>query len=885
MLPRYEICDFIAQGGMGAVYLARQASLERNVAVKVLPPLPQGEVDYAGHLTREARSMARLTHNNIAAVHDFGMTDGGWFYLVMEFVDGDTLHNIIRLNRLTVPKVKSIALQLCDALIFAHEHGILHRDIKPSNILVNQDGRVKVVDFGLSRLMTAQEEEVALGTPDYVAPEITEGGRVDHRADVFALGIVIFEMLTGRVPWRDGRKTCALLPNGGAWNEVVQKATHENPEMRFRDVRELRAAILKATSPRREVPSPRTASGRLMDVGPPPVVEKGSNGFGLLVLSAVVMLAGLAVWLWWHQMQAQVQVPPRTPQGAMAVEKMMLRNGVRDMVDLNSISKHDPDRIAKTVEPAKVATRTLVPGERLEIAGVPAGHVSQMQEAHEDVITGVALFPDQRRAVTSSSDGTVRIWDVVRGKTISKFGPFENGMQRVAVSPDGKFVAAGSGHQIVRVWDATSGELVNQALSPGREVTALAFSDDGRWLLSASSELGASLRAWPWKDGGKRPVVLDRWSKIVNGLALVPGGGESQKFFTVGGGRDEQGISMELWWGDLQTARPLKTLQTRPMVPSGLAVSQDGALVALTQGSRILMVEVETDRDVATCVGHQGLVESMQFLDSGKFLLSSAQDKTIRIWEVSTGREVFRMDASTYCTSHFAVSADEQWLLSGGGMRWGSPPDRDGDYALHVWKLPVLGELESEEGRLARARREFAKLEDHDADLAQLRNSLRSEWNAALAKAQGLSTEAALADLEAKYQAALQRAVPTLRGAAREAYLGEIARLANKGRAPGQAPTGWPETLKSLFGIYVAESSRLREAPGKILKEEWERQMRAINDWVRSREGGEPLALARARLAQEEVAGRGAGIFGSGAAGVAVEAGAGPGAGSGVGQN
>ncbi|TLD70952.1 hypothetical protein FEM03_08515 [Phragmitibacter flavus] len=852
MLPRYEVCDFIAQGGMGAVYLARQASLERHVAVKVLPPMPEGEVDFAGHMTREARSMARLTHNNIAAVHDFGVTDDGWFYLVMEFVDGDTLHNIIRLNRLTVPKVKSIALQLCDALIFAHEHGILHRDIKPSNILINQEGRVKVVDFGLSRPMAAQEDEVALGTPDYVAPEIMDGGRVDHRADVYALGIVIFEMLTGRVPWHDGRKTCALLPDGGAWNEVVQKATHENPDQRFRDVREMRAAILKATSPRREAHLPRTASGRLMDMGPPPVVKR-SSGFGLLVLSSIVMLAGLAAWLWWQQEQAK---QPKPVPGIMAVEKMLSTGGgVRDMVD--SIST----KLGEVLEGDQVATGTVVaevvPEETLELAKVPAGHVSQMQEGHEDVITGVAIFPDQRRAATSSSDGTVRIWDVVRGVTILKFGPFENGMQRVAVSPDGKFVAAGSGHQMLRVWDATSGELVNQTASSGREVTGLAFSEDGRWLLSACTEMGASLRAWPWQDGGKRRAVLDKWGKIVNALALAPGGGKAQRFFTVGGGRDQQGISMELWMGDLQEAAPLKRLQARPMVPSRVAVSKDGALVAFTQGNRLLVVDVESDRDVASCVGHEGMVESMQFLEGGRFLLSSAQDKTIRIWEVMTGKEVFRMESETFCTSHVAVSADEQWLLSGGGMRWGSPPQKDGDFALHVWRLPKLGDLESEAGRLVRARREFEKLEVFDPDLASLRSSLAGEWASALAKAGSANPALALADLEAKYLAALQRAVPSLRGTAREAYLGEISRVTNKLRAPAQAAVGWPESLKGLFGIYLTQSAKLREEPGKILAAERNRQLAVIGEMVRTREAGEPMALARARLVQEEVVRRG----------------------------
>lgn len=249
MLPRYEFCDFIAQGGMAAVYLARQPSLDRFVAVKVLPALPNGEVDAAALLTREARAMARLTHNNIVTVHDFGLTESGWFYLVMEHVEGQTLHEIIQSRKLTLQSVRSITLQLCDALIFAHEHGIVHRDIKPSNILVNREGRVKLADFGLARPLTEFDQEVALGTPDYVAPEILSGDRVDHRADIYALGVVVFEMLTGRVPWSQDGKVAAVMPEGGLWNEVVHKAIRPSPEQRFCDMREFRAAVLRATAP------------------------------------------------------------------------------------------------------------------------------------------------------------------------------------------------------------------------------------------------------------------------------------------------------------------------------------------------------------------------------------------------------------------------------------------------------------------------------------------------------------------------------------------------------------------------------------------------------------------------------------------------------------
>lgn len=242
-LPQYAFEKLAAFGGMGAVYKARQESLDRPVAIKILPPEFGAEKEFADRFKSEARAMAKLNHTHIVGVIDFGLTRGGHLYLVMEWVQGHTLHEIIQKGSLPVRKAANLAMQLCDALSYAHTHKILHRDIKPGNIMISEDEQVKVADFGLARPITGEAEENPYGTPDYAAPEILGKGAVDQRVDIYAAGVVLYEMLTGRVPQQPRRPVQEFAPLSPRWDELIAKATHPDPEKRFQDARDFRAHI------------------------------------------------------------------------------------------------------------------------------------------------------------------------------------------------------------------------------------------------------------------------------------------------------------------------------------------------------------------------------------------------------------------------------------------------------------------------------------------------------------------------------------------------------------------------------------------------------------------------------------------------------------------
>ncbi|MBV9124433.1 MAG: protein kinase, partial [Planctomycetes bacterium] len=257
-LPQFEVLELLGQGGMGAVYKARQKGLDRLVAVKILPPEVGRDPAFAERFTREARALARLNHPKIVAVHDFGQADG-LYYFVMEYVDGVNLRQMLRSRNLTPKEALAIVPQVCEALQFAHDEGIVHRDIKPENVLVDKRGRVKIADFGLAKLLGQETTDPNLtatqqvmGTPRYMAPEQMEGARgVDHRADIYSLGVVFYELLTGELPVGRFAPPSQKVQIDVRLDEVVLRALEKEPEKRYQHASEVKSSVetIAATPP------------------------------------------------------------------------------------------------------------------------------------------------------------------------------------------------------------------------------------------------------------------------------------------------------------------------------------------------------------------------------------------------------------------------------------------------------------------------------------------------------------------------------------------------------------------------------------------------------------------------------------------------------------
>jgi Tol biopolymer transport system component len=308
-LGSYEVVARLGAGGMGEVYRARDVRLGRDVAIKVLPPSVAGVPDALARFEREARAVAALSHPNILAIYDFG-SDRGVAYAVMELLDGETLRARLEAARPSPRKAVEIAAQVCRGLAAAHDRGIVHRDLKPENIFLTRDGRVKVIDFGLARVAETAHalqpgdsqtrlqtsEGVVLGTVGYMSPEQVRGLPADHRSDIFACGVVLYEMLSGSRPFtgdsavetmnailKDDPPPLAIADEAlsPAVRRIVEHCLEKAPEERFQSARDL-AFDLGALSTASEA-----SAGGL----------RGDVRRRRMPVAAAVLLAGLALAL------------------------------------------------------------------------------------------------------------------------------------------------------------------------------------------------------------------------------------------------------------------------------------------------------------------------------------------------------------------------------------------------------------------------------------------------------------------------------------------------------------------------------------------------------------------------------------------------------------
>ncbi len=258
--PDLEIMELLGQGGMGAVYRARQRKLDRLVALKVMPEALSRDPAFAERFTREARALAKLHHPHVVGVYEYGEKQG-LHYLLMEYVDGVTLRHLMSSGSLSPKDALSIVPQICEALQYAHDQGVVHRDVKPENILLDRHGKVRVADFGLAKLaepgaadFTLTGTHQVMGTLHYMAPEqYKTPGDVDHRADIFSLGVVFYEMLTGELPVGNFKQPSADAEVDARLDEIVMRALERERDQRYQNVKDVEAdveTVLNGPAPR-----------------------------------------------------------------------------------------------------------------------------------------------------------------------------------------------------------------------------------------------------------------------------------------------------------------------------------------------------------------------------------------------------------------------------------------------------------------------------------------------------------------------------------------------------------------------------------------------------------------------------------------------------------
>jgi len=405
--PQLEIVELIGRGGMGFVFKARQPHLDRFVALKLLPDKLAGDPNFAERFGREGRVLARLNHPNIVSVFDFGQA-GGFYFLLMEFVDGVNLRQAMGTGRFSPAEALTIVPMICEALQYAHEKGVLHRDIKPENILLDANGRVKIADFGIAKLVGEDKPSVtltgtgtALGTPHYMAPEqLEKPGDIDHRADIYSLGVVFYEMLTGELPIGRFKPPSARTPLDERIDEIVLRALERERELRQKNATEFKTQVEHVAS--HPTPPGESAGARgphgtaVVAIEAPKVVKRTAQvllGVGIFNWIGSIVIVSLVVFT---DFGDRLPVPASMENGFELIPILALSSliifGALKMMRLESF----PLAIA-----ASVLAMITTPGN---IVGLPLGIWSLSTLLRKDIRAAFA----QRRRADGSGAPTVR---------------------------------------------------------------------------------------------------------------------------------------------------------------------------------------------------------------------------------------------------------------------------------------------------------------------------------------------------------------------------------------------------------------------------------------------------------------------------------------------
>lgn len=907
LLPHYEMHDIVGIGGMGAVYRARQVSLDRWVAIKVLPASSAQRAEDVQRFIKEARSMARLVHPHIVAVFDFGQTSAGHLFLVMEFVDGTDLHQLTRRGDITPERARRIISELCEALQFAHDRGVAHRDIKPANILITQDLHVKVADFGLAREASAQTvaDEIEYGTPDYTAPErLIIGASVDHRADIYSLGVVMHEMLTGHTPAAAGAQIQQGLPDGFA--AIIAKCIHPEPEARFQKAADVRAALY--ASPSLTMPIHATTGEAIQrpaataDFAPQPLVSQpqvqvpqihqeppelytsyrpsvlanflrqlSPIGWGI---ACVLLVLGFALLLIKDRLHVQ---EPKAKSTTLKPNSVTIRK-VEPAVNASPTpAKPEPERaIARVLTPMankpaepiiglEVAPSTARPllTERLEVPRVepfdpiplngPIGEVARFS-GHLGTVYAVKLIQGGRRLLSVSQDKTLRLWDTANQKEAGSIHPDIGDIIRLQVTPDEKqaMVYSTTSDKIALI-DLPNGKLLHLADFPNNRLFAAVYLPAHQVVFAGGSperDTDDSFQTlFVWKVGQEKGFQpLNAFKNRLYAMTLMP---------------DAMSVlltSSERIPGEKRQFRPAITqLEGGAMNLQELPIGQLGYLTrfmgapgsvmtfASSSSPKLLRLpQLDVLAALPPMTRGQATPQAGVPVDGGRLLLTAWSDATLRLYECATAEELWRQETPQIITD-IALSAGERWAVFSARSKDVRNP-QPSDYDLILWRLPRWSGLMGKEALQTRVHEQMQHLDEHDPELAALLKQLR-EHSPHISRQE---MEQLRQTLDAQFVSALKRDLPYAAPREQLAYRAEIERVLKRETLPEVDDSLIPP-LRKLRSIYAQQLTKLEQQHRDAMVASQKAAEEALRPLQVSREKvADQLGAMRAKTAFEQ---------------------------------
>ncbi len=657
----YEVLEEIGRGGMGVVYKARQVGTRRTVALKVLLEGPLASDSDRRRFEREIELAASLSHPNIVAIHDSGLSRGR-YYFAMDYIEGQRLDRYSKARDLPVEQRLRLMQKICLAVNYAHQRGVIHRDLKPSNILVDTQGEPHLLDFGLAKtthasphaesLLLSVSGEV-LGTLPYMAPEQALGSPrdVDSRTDVYTLGVILYEALTGRYPYPVVGQMADVLKN-------IAQAKPARPSTIYRAIRnDLETIVLKTLS-KDKADRYDSAGALAADIGRymagEAVEAKRDSGWYVLRktlrryklpvgIVAAVLVAALVVAVsmssLYTRAEHQRQIAHAASTQAVAA-RQQAESTSRDLAGELHTRRIEQGRslvLAGDIAQGEyILWREFLqqPGDLQSLWALRETYATQpclaKALASTRPLCSVAFAPDGTKLATADVAGALKLWDVPACKLTSTILTQAPDVTSLAFAPDGQTLACISSDQTVRLLDTATGRCAAK-LSPPPGPAVLTTQDSG-----LSTALPASCRP-------------------ANRLAFSPNGNTLASCAA----RD-----VILW--DLATGQPLATLSAHKGPVSGVAFSPDGRTIASAGFDHtVILWDVETRQPRATLDTHLDTVSCVAFSPDGRLLASASWDGTIVLWQTSDGTCLASLEDSGCWIHSVAFAPDGRTLAAG----------------------------------------------------------------------------------------------------------------------------------------------------------------------------------------------------------------------------